>query len=205
MRWHLPRRQSTLPQRLIPRVLIHIFEMAEVLGVIGVALQLTRTTKRLYDFARSIEGAPAELTKLAQESNIFSCLFIKFQEITCNQEANSDAATRSDNDQRLIEAMEAQCKEVCNGLRRLVRKCKRDIRRRKAGEESFGTKLQDLYARLRLYFEQSTVRTLKAAVESAKSSLSLFQIMDQYSRVLKELEALRQERRQIPEALEQRM
>ena len=174
--------------------------MAEALGVLGVALQLTKIAKKLLRFADTYNNAPQEIRELALASNEFSSLFDKFEELTMDRGKGKNSVQRSNRDKGLIRLIRRRCRFVCTALNKLL-ECLRKFGR----GEGIAGKLQSIYESFKWYFKQPVVRALQAAVEAAKSSLNAFSTMDMYTVLLKELEDLKRQNLTVPSAILNRM
>jgi hypothetical protein len=178
--------------------------MAEVLLAVGgvasflqIARTLTSLTKELKQCIRILRYAPKEVKQLRHEMWNFSLNLQWFDKLAneCleEMEGSPEKVTRL----RQLDAMLEECKTIVNGFKKFLRR----FFVNKSQRSSF-----EVFAdRIRWYFRQSQVIVLRLALESTKSSISLFTNLLMLEALVKKIAQLERALQKVPRELKERM
>jgi len=178
--------------------------MAEVLLAVGgvtsflqIANTLTSLTKELKRCIRILRYAPKEVKQLRHEMWNFSLNLQWFDNLAneCLEEMEDfpEKTTRL----QQLDAMLKECKMIVNGFKKFLR--------RFFVAKSQSSSFEVFVDRIRWYFRQSQVIGLRLALESTKSSISLFTTLLMLETLVKKIAQLERALKEVPQELEQRM
>lgn len=174
--------------------------MAEALGIVGVAIQLTGLSKEILRSVKLCKNSPRELEDLGIQSQLFSDLLDKFGELT-SDDVDGNSVERSSRDRRLIRLISERSRDLCEDLTALVEQLRKTRRKIQKGP---GKIYGSIRWYLQWYFEEPGIRVLQAAVLATTVSLNAFNTMDLYTALLKKVARLDQNVK-VPQAMIERM